>query len=154
MNKKNIIYYKYDDRDWVNGIDCALLPKLVYHSGYIDDNYTQLIIKREKEILKVLFPDNHSKLLLERNYGIILEENLFDRIMRLNKAFQGFPIDVTDKFIRALYLSAVTITTLGFGDIVPITSLSRIIIIIETISGIIIIGLFLNSLRHGNDRQK
>ena len=37
----------------------------------------------------------------------------------------GFTSDVSDNFQRMLYFSAVTITTLGFGDIVPITTAAR-----------------------------
>jgi hypothetical protein len=44
------------------------------------------------------------------------------------------------------YFSAVTITTLGYGDIVPITSNARLWVSSEAILGIIIIGLFLNSV--------
>jgi voltage-gated potassium channel Kch len=44
-----------------------------------------------------------------------------------------------------IYFSAVTITTLGFGDIVPITAHARTSVI-EAISGVILIGLFLNAL--------
>jgi len=51
-----------------------------------------------------------------------------------------------DDFWNMFYLSAVTITTLGFGDIVPITTLARLVVASEAIIGIIIIGLFLNAL--------
>ena len=45
-----------------------------------------------------------------------------------------------------LYFSMVTITTLGFGDIAPITTLGRLLVAIETVSGVLFIGLFLNAL--------
>jgi hypothetical protein len=51
-----------------------------------------------------------------------------------------------DDFWNMFYLSTVTITTLGFGDIVPITKTSRLLVSSESILGIIIIGLFLNAL--------
>ncbi|WP_366941208.1 potassium channel family protein [uncultured Kiloniella sp.] len=37
-------------------------------------------------------------------------------------------------------------TTLGYGDIVPVTDTSRLLISLESILGIILIGLFLNSI--------
>ncbi|MBL1386420.1 MAG: hypothetical protein COA35_017310, partial [Colwellia sp.] len=43
--------------------------------------------------------------------------------------------------IQSLYFSVVTITTLGFGDIAPVTDRSQIIVASEAI-----IGLFLNAL--------
>lgn len=58
----------------------------------------------------------------------------------------SFKTDVEMDYLTCLYFSTVTITTLGYGDISPISSLAQIIIIIESISGIILIGLFLNSL--------
>ena len=39
-----------------------------------------------------------------------------------------------------------TITTLGFGDIYPNTTCSRIFVSLESIGGVIFIGLFLNAL--------
>jgi Ion channel len=45
-----------------------------------------------------------------------------------------------------LYLSAITITTLGFGDITPVSESARMSIALEAVLGIVVIGLFLNSL--------
>ena len=49
-------------------------------------------------------------------------------------------------FPRMLYFSMVTITTLGYGDIVPITTSSRLLAASESVIGVIIIGLFLNDV--------
>lgn len=49
-------------------------------------------------------------------------------------------------FIKSLYFSAVTITTLGYGDITPKSELAMIFVASEVILGIVIIGLFLSSL--------
>jgi len=56
--------------------------------------------------------------------------------------------DVTNSLSRMLYFSATTITTVGFGDIVPLTDRARILVGLEAITGILIIGLFLNALAH------
>lgn len=45
-----------------------------------------------------------------------------------------------------MYFSIVSITTLGVGDIYPTTLLSKSLVSIESLGGIIFIGLFLNSL--------
>ena len=47
-------------------------------------------------------------------------------------------------FSRMFYLSMVTITTLGFGDIVPLTNTTRILIGLESTIGVIILGWFAN----------
>jgi hypothetical protein len=48
--------------------------------------------------------------------------------------------------ITSLYFSVITITTVGYGDIGPATHIGEIIAASEAFLGIIIIGLFLNSL--------
>ncbi len=55
-------------------------------------------------------------------------------------------MDYGGAFQRMLYFSAVTITTLGFGDIAPLTNRARMLVAFESIFGIIIIGLFVSSL--------
>lgn len=52
-------------------------------------------------------------------------------------------------FQRALYYSVATITTLGYGDIIPVTDTARKLAGLETILGIITIGLFMGFLTSG-----
>lgn len=58
------------------------------------------------------------------------------------------PVYNTEYLITCLYFSVTTITTLGYGDISPTSSLGQILTMAESIIGIIIIGLFLNSISH------
>ena len=51
-----------------------------------------------------------------------------------------------DNCLTCVYFSTVTITTLGYGDISAISAWSQILVGLETILGIILIGLFLNAL--------
>lgn len=44
------------------------------------------------------------------------------------------------------YMSATTITTAGFGDIVPLTNKARMLVTSESILGVVLVGLFLNAL--------
>jgi hypothetical protein len=44
------------------------------------------------------------------------------------------------------YLSAVTVTTLGFGDVTPVSSLARALVAAEAVLGIVLIGLFVNAV--------
>lgn len=48
-------------------------------------------------------------------------------------------------FWTFLYFSIVTITTLGFGDIYPITTLTKLMVAFEVIMGALCAGLFLNA---------
>ncbi len=45
-----------------------------------------------------------------------------------------------------LYFSAVTITTLGYGDILPNSTLIRCMVMFQTLSGLIVIGVFISRL--------
>jgi len=60
-------------------------------------------------------------------------------------ATSGQPKSSIDNLFRMFYLSAVTITTTGYGDIVPLTNLARLLVALEAFWGITIIGLFLNA---------
>lgn len=51
-----------------------------------------------------------------------------------------------NSFFEGLYLSSVVISTLGFGDIYPITNLAKIMVLIEALLGVLLVGFFLNSL--------
>lgn len=58
-----------------------------------------------------------------------------------------------NSFLTCLYFSTVTITTLGYGDISAVSSLAQILVILETIIGVVTIGLFLNSLSQQQSRK-
>lgn len=77
---------------------------------------------------------------------VILPDSLNKKAINYFNALKGFPAYSSGSFWRMFYLSAVTITTVGYGDIVPITTKARIIVSIEAIWGIVLIGIFLNSL--------
>ncbi len=51
-------------------------------------------------------------------------------------------------FIESFYFSVITITTLGYGDISPITDISRTLASLEALFGILLIGVFLNAIAH------
>lgn len=96
--------------------------------------------------LKLIFPAvpsiNTSPELLFLPISIQIQ----NKIIAFTNAVSGFPSKVSGVFGRMFYFSAVTITTLGYGDIVPISNTARIIVAIESVLGIVLVGLFLNSL--------
>lgn len=58
--------------------------------------------------------------------------------------------------VDSIYFSIITITTLGYGDITPLTIIGKITSALEALSGIALIGLFLNALSHqyANEAQE
>lgn len=61
-------------------------------------------------------------------------------------AVRSFPSKIPGQFWRMVYFSATTITTLGFGDIVPLTTPARMVVSVESVLGIVLMGLFLNAV--------
>jgi hypothetical protein len=79
-------------------------------------------------------------------YHLRIPKVLSDRMSDFVQAANGFPSSVDGNLWRMMYFSVTTITTLGFGDIVPLTTLARSLVALEAIFGIILIGMFLNAL--------
>ncbi len=75
-----------------------------------------------------------------------IRQPLLDDLVEFSNAVRGFPSKIAGSYARMLYFSAITITTLGYGDIVPLTDLTRLLVALESVLGLLLIGLFLNSL--------
>lgn len=62
------------------------------------------------------------------------------------KLKDGFTSNLEIKnFIDAFYFTCVTITTLGYGDITPITTMTKIVVIIESLFGFLFMSLFVSA---------
>lgn len=72
-----------------------------------------------------------------------VEEIAFQNLLA---GWSGDPRALSGFVWRMVYFSATTITTVGFGDIVPLTATARALVAIEAIAGWVLAGLFLNSL--------
>lgn len=62
------------------------------------------------------------------------------------KALNGRPSEISAERGRLLYFSVTTITTLGYGDIVPLTGWARFWTATESFLGIVVVGLFINAV--------
>lgn len=58
-----------------------------------------------------------------------------------------------NNILDAFYFSIVTITTLGFGEILPVGLAGRLLVCAEAICGIVFIGLFLNAISETQARE-
>jgi len=77
---------------------------------------------------------------------LVIDVYLNNKLNEFYNTLNGQHSSFTENYWRMLYFSSVTVTTLGYGDIVPMTTKARILISIEAILGVLLIGLFLNSL--------
>lgn len=72
---------------------------------------------------------------------VVLFATLYRLIGRLDSAatfmIDGAPRDPS--FVEALYFSIVTLSTVGYGDIVPITYAARIVVALQIVSGILLL---------------
>lgn len=77
--------------------------------------------------------------------GLIVSFNDEDdaRLRSFYGGITGDPTKLSGAVFRMMYFSAVAITTVGFGDIVPLTTLARTLAAAESIFGILMGGLFL-----------
>jgi hypothetical protein len=79
--------------------------------------------------------------------SIVLSDAASRELKALDNMQQGRAApDWLETFWRMMYFSATTITTSGFGDIVPVTGGARLLVGLEAVLGVIIIGFFLNAV--------
>lgn len=95
-------------------------------------------------VLSILLPAGQSGVVPGQPV-VVLPLALFNRVNAYWAALHGFPGSSTGEWGRMLYLSAATITTLGYGDVVPLTTRARLLVGIEALLGIALIGFFLNA---------
>jgi hypothetical protein len=91
------------------------------------------------------------------DFDIVISRRLQLDLARFRAAATGYPGLGTGGFARMLYLSVVTITTLGFGDIVPMSETARTLVATEVLLGIAVMGFFVNAAvgtRRGEARAR
>jgi hypothetical protein len=74
----------------------------------------------------------------------------------LNYALRSFIFEKWECFtlIDAFYFTCVTITTLGYGDISPETQIGKLFIVIQALTGFVVISLFLSAVANRALRSK
>jgi hypothetical protein len=87
-------------------------------------------------------------------YVITLNEDDNRRIRSFLTANAGFPHSIPGGYGRMLYLSITTITTLGYGDIVPLTDRARLCTGIEATMGVILLGLLISSMVSNREKTE
>ena len=100
------------------------------------------ILEADYERYKKFFGDDS----LLATFRLIGNEDDADVLFRWKLAMEGRGQYGTSNFIRMLYFSVVTMSTLGFGDIVPLSDNMRLLVIIQTFFGLSLIGWFAYTL--------
>lgn len=99
------------------------------------------------KILKKFYPwreiNTGEEILYNR---LVINDDVSDRFKFLSSAQNGFPYKLQGSFVRFLYFSSTTQTGLGPGDILPLSNRVRFFVILQTILGLVLMGLFLNAI--------
>ena len=137
--------------------DDLLQKKINYNvlSGYFKREliYNQPVVftdePKENEILHEILNANEARV-----SKLYLTDSALAKIQTIQNLMKGITRQDFDGFLRMLYLSTMTITTVGYGDIVPITGWARLLVSLEAILGITLLGLFVSDIsrkaRKGN----
>jgi hypothetical protein len=89
---------------------------------------------------------NEQSLIPKNAYRLSISAELYELLRKVywqqrNALLPGF-----DYFDRFLYYSAVTSTTVGYGDIIPLSGWARLLCAGQSFVSIVLLGLFVNAL--------
>jgi hypothetical protein len=77
---------------------------------------------------------------------LVVTGQVAEAMQSLYHAYAGDPSHISGLFGRMLYFSATIATTLGLGDIQPVSGHARNAVTVEAVLGILFAGLFLNAI--------
>lgn len=170
----SIIYDSEDVDLWANDIgkeyikvDLNLYKLDKFSSGTVINIRNSKIYNKNKGV--ILKPSKVYTLLLDKKnldcVFYVLKNNPYAHLYNI-LAMSNTILDKTSDHIYVmynnlvymplwdfLYFSAMTITTVGYGDITPNTTLLRITVMIEVLLGVIIIGVFVTFLTSDKNRE-
>lgn len=148
-NKKGIVpFFKYPFTIWAIIDLLSILPSLsVINSGFKALRVLRMI--RALRILRVFKTFRYSKSM--RIIGNVVRSSR-ESLEAVGILAVGYIIvsaivifnvepDSFDTFFEAIYWATVSLTTVGYGDIYPVTTLGRIITMISSIFGIAVVAL-------------
>jgi Ion channel len=95
---------------------------------------------------ELIFPSLSGSTASPNNGFLLLPISTYNDLLRFDIAGTGDPSYVSGSWWRMIYLSAVTVTTLGFGDITPVSETARLYVALEAVLGVVFVGVFLSRL--------
>ena len=97
--------------------------------------------------VSLLFPRPYLPIEAGSTSGVLnLSQPSYSLLAQFYAATEGDPSYASGLWLRMLYLSAVTVTTLGFGDITPVSEAARLCVALEAVLGVVFVGVFLSTL--------
>ncbi len=101
---------------------------------------------RELATLEFLMPGAYGSTFEAPQSAVVfvpLSDPTHAKLNAFRTATAGNAPAVSSQFLRMLYFSATTITTVGLGDVVPATSAARAWVAIESLAAVLVAALFL-----------
>ena len=99
--------------------------------------------------------DKNERFSRETGFNFVLYTSLDDELISEILSFTRAETHLKDgHFLRMLYFSSVTATTLGYGDIIPLTTAARLSIAIQSVGGLFLMGLIVYWLTSNPNRDR
>ncbi len=92
------------------------------------------------------YVSNFDNKIYESKKAALHQARILERWEKYNQIVRADPVEGNGAAARMFYLSGVTITTLGHGDIMPVSSEARLIVTLQALLGVLVIGMFLNAV--------
>ena len=122
---------------------------LLIHSGPGEPKFYRVFDIEDSPWMKDYLPKDDltpSSIVHEAFNMLELTRDEEKAVARFFAGSMGDALAVSDSYRRMLYFSAIVITTVGFGDIVPMSSMARMLVAFEALAGIMVAGLFINAI--------
>jgi len=114
---------------------------------FLDDSNFSGINNIKEIIKKEIIKEKIKKEIKENFKGLEKDEHIIDKITKETKYIvkkkeftkEKIKPNIYQNFFDRLYFSAITSSTLGYGDIYPVSNIAKFLVLIQAISTIIII---------------
>lgn len=139
LNSQNSVFYYQQSQTLINNPELLSRPEKKFKL-YFDKNELKLFL----DIFSKEMINTHLSYFISHSHTL-LDGKFIDMYISLNN-YINYQIE------DFWYFSAVIITTLGFGDITPNSTTVRMAVMIETLLGVILIGVHVSLIT--NDKKK